>query len=633
MALLTTLCEQLLVGQSTERPLATVVVAINQVQFSPAGTGRWYSATTNTPLYVGDQLTTTNNSYAKIQFRDGSLFPVNQLSSIEFRERPDSVAVRLWRGMVAFFYRDRPGHFEIEAGGVNMVVRGTEFALEVRANETAVLTLYDGRVEMRDSGGRSQLFSSGDVVTVRPRAPPRKTASVVLGDWSAVQWALYYPAILAPDDVGWTKAPDAAIARSWELYLRGNLTQALATYPTDRAPASPKEQLFLAALLLAVGNVAEAERWLEQAQCDERLTPLVGAHRQLIATVLRRPTSGTRTERSETEHQERAPSATTLLAESCRLQVEGCLLEARQHARAATERSPNFGLAWIRLAGLEFSFGNVRPAQKALARGLELAPDNAEGHALRGFLLAAGNRIREAQAAFQAALSLDPALGNAWLGRGLCRIRRGDLQGGRADLMVAAASEPQRSELRSYLAKAFADAKPFRLAPLADRAGHELDLARRLDPRDPTPWLYSALLNQQGNHINDAVADLERSVELNTNRFVYRSQLLLDQDRAVRGANLANIYADAGLTDMSVREATRAVNSDYANASAHLFLANSYNALRDPRQVNVRYEAPWFSEFLLANLLAPVGAGTLSQTVSQGEYSKLFQRDGVGLVR
>src|SRR6184192_1097871 len=98
---------------------------------------------------------------------------------------------------------------------------------------------------------------------------------------------------------------------------------------------------------------------------------------------------------------------------------------------------------------------------------------------------------------------------------------------------------------------------------------------------------------------------------------VFRSKLLLDQDRAVRGANLAAIYRDAGMTEVSVREATRAVNSDYANYSAHLFLANSYDALRDPKQINLRYETPWLSELLMANLLSPVGGGSLSQYVSQ----------------
>ena len=130
--------------------------------------------------------------------------------------------------------------------------------------------------------------------------------------------------------------------------------------------------------------------------------------------------------------------------------------------------------------------------------------------------------------------------------------------------------------------------------------------------------------------MNDAVRDLEKSQELNDHRQLYRSRFLLDQDRAVRGANLANIYRDEGMTDVSVREALKAVNSDYANYSSHLFLADSFYDLRDPNGINLRYETPYVSEYLIANLLSPVGAGTLSQQVSQQEYSKLFERDGVG---
>src|SRR4029450_2221585 len=98
----------------------------------------------------------------------------------------------------------------------------------------------------------------------------------------------------------------------------------------------------------------------------------------------------------------------------------------------------------------------------------------------------------------------------------------------------------------------------------------------------------------------------EHSQTLNDNRRVYRSRFLLDQDRAVAGANLANVYRGAGMIDGSGREAGRAVNADYANYSAHLFLANSFNELRDPKQINLRYETAWFSEYLGAHPLAPV---------------------------
>ena len=156
-------------------------------------------------------------------------------------------------------------------------------------------------------------------------------------------------------------------------------------------------------------------------------------------------------------------------------------------------------------------------------------------------------------------------------------------------------------------------------------------MARNLDPNDPTPWFYSALLNQQANRINPAISDLEASQQRNDNRSLFRSRLLLDEDRAVRSANLASIYRDAGMNEVAVREAARAVTYDYANDSAHLFLSDSYNELRDPTRFNLRYETVWFNELLLANLLAPIGAGRLSQHVSQQEYSRLFEADGLHL--
>src|SRR5262249_25580928 len=75
----------------------------------------------------------------------------------------------------------------------------------------------------------------------------------------------------------------------------------------------------------------------------------------------------------------------------------------------------------------------------------------------------------------------------------------------------------------------------------------------------------------------------------------------------------------------------RAVDSDYANHSAHLFLASSFNTLRDPNLVNLRYETATVSEYLLANLLAPAGGSYLFPNVSPQEYPRIFDQDGVGV--
>jgi outer membrane receptor protein involved in Fe transport len=294
-------------------------------------------------------------------------------------------------------------------------------------------------------------------------------------------------------------------------------------------------------------------------------------------------------------------------------------------AQRATGIDSSFGFAWTRVAELQFSFGRIPQSKDALEKGLTLSVRNPAAHSLRGFLFSAENKINTAKRAFEDAMAIDGALGDAWLGHGLCLIRQGEAEAGGRDLQVAAALEPNRSFFHSYLGKAFSKLGNEQKARL------ELERAKQLDPKDPTPWLYSAIENRQDNRINEAVRDLETSVALNDNRRIYRSQFLLDQDRAVRSANLAAIYQDDGMEDVSVREATRGVESDYSNASSHLFLANTYAVLRDPNRINLRYETPWFNELLLANLLAPVGGGPLSQYVSEQEYSKLFEANRFGI--
>src|SRR5439155_2056556 len=237
--------------------------------------------------------------------------------------------------------------------------------------------------------------------------------------------------------------------------------------------------------------------------------------------------------------------ATEWLAQSYALQSQSDLTGALNAAYRSVQIAPNFGFGWERVAELEFSFGRINHATKALDKSLQLAPRNAQALALKGFLLSAENKITDALGYFDRAIATDAALGNAWLGRGLCRIRKGDIEGGRQDLEAAAALEPKRAAFRSYLGKAYNEVWDNR------RAERELTLAKQFDAHDPTPWLYSALIKQQENRINEAVRDLEHSQELNNNRSVYRSRLLLDQDQATRGANLATIYRDANMTDVS----------------------------------------------------------------------------------
>lgn len=592
------------------------------VEISPAGAKTWVLTQTNQVLYPFDRLRTGPNSRVALRWSDESVVPFGASTELEVLPPHDADAqagLHLVRGVISFFHRDKPGNIRVITRGAVAGIEGTEFVLAVDDTDRTTLSVIDGKVSFGNAQA-TLVLTNGQQATAKEGQAPARTAGFVANN--LLQWSFYYPAVLDPDDLSLSSDEQQALTNSFTAYRAGDLLAALAKYPANRQPASDAERIYYAALLLSVGEVDKADAALGQlssGNASDRPQRLAVALRQLIAAV------------KHTTVAAATPELTTeFLANSYYEQSRGdrktSLALALESARHAVANSPRFGFAWERVAELEFSFGHIGAAQDALEKSLELSPRNAQALALKGFTLAADGKTRDALTWFDNAIKIDSALANAWLGRGLCRIRLGDNAGGREDLLIAAALEPQRAELRSYLGKAYGNVGDF------SRAMKELRLSEKLDPMDPTAPLYSALLNQEYNRINEAIRDLEKSETLNDNRSVYRSQLLLDQDQAVRSANLAGMYRDAGMSEVAQREAARAVNYDYANYSAHLFLANSYYQLSDPNLVNLRYETATESEFLLANLLAPVSAGSISPAISQQEYSRLFEQNHVGVV-
>lgn len=316
--------------------------------------------------------------------------------------------------------------------------------------------------------------------------PPTKTAVITTSAADTVQWCLYYPAILNLDELHLEAGTRQALDESLAAYRTGDLPAALSKHPLDREPQSDEERVYRAALLLTIGAVSKSEKLIQslsprRASVGVSVKDLGDSLKTLVAAIKFQKTGTPGPSGFNTN------SASAWLAESYFQQSQFLQQPALDAARRATGIAPDFAFAWARVAELEFGLGRIRAAKSALDRSLSLAPRNAQAFALRGFLLAALSREDEARRSFDAAIVADGALGNAWLGRGLCRIRSGDPAGGREDLLVAATLEPQRAALRSYLGKAFADGGD------VWHATREFALARELDANDPTAWLYSAL--------------------------------------------------------------------------------------------------------------------------------------------
>jgi Tfp pilus assembly protein PilF len=607
---------------AAQEPHETVLLLVcGTVEVAPAGSTNYAAAKMKQVLHPGDQIRTGKNSRATIRLTNLSVVRMYELGSMTIKpptKAEKQAAIEVKSGAAYFFNRDKPNETQFATPSSSGAIRGTEFVLSVDGSGRTELALLDGQVALSNAYGSLEL-ASGEKAVVEKNQAPRKSPLINAAD--VIQWTLYYPAILDTDELELNADARRALADSLAAYRAGDLLAALAQYPADREPASESERVYKAALLLAVGNVDGARALLGESLHEERASALAAALKEMIAAVKGERVNGVLP---------RALAAECLAA-SYETQSRHDLEQARALAQMAVAKAPGFGFARERLAEMEFSFGRTGAARAALSKSLELSPRNAQALALNGFALSAQNKISEAARYFDMAIETDGSLANGWLGRGLTRIHSGEVDAGRQDLETAAALEPNRAFLRSYLGKAWSLDEPFRYTWDTHLAIHELALAMRLDARDPTAWLYAALLSDQRNSINQAIRDLEHSIDLNENRAVVRSKFLLDQDTAARSANLALIYEDAGFSDLATREATKAVENDYANFSSHLFLSETYDALRDPKDANLRYQTPWEDELLVANLLSPVGAGALSQNISQQEYSKLFSVDSAGI--
>jgi Flp pilus assembly protein TadD len=584
---------------------SVLIEAAGHVECFTDGNTNWRSAVVGTTLVPGDRVRTHEQSRAAVQLSDRSVIRLSERTTLELLppRRAEKKRFGLSSGSLYFFDREKPADVEFDTPLAAGAIRGTEFLLAVANDKTALrLALIDGRVSLNTTNGEVSL-EGGEDLTLSGNQAATKTALVNVN--SAIQWALYYPAVLDPDELSLTTDETTQLSQVLAAYRAGDLMAALAKWPANSTIASYGVQTFHAALLLAVGDVNEAEKILNQLPSN---APEASALRELIAVVKgsgQNPTNPPAT-------------ASQMLARSYSLQAKADLPAALAIARQAARRAPNFGFAHARLAELEFSFGNRRTALAELETALSLSPRLAPAHALRGFVLLEQGDTTHALASFDKARDLDAAFSPAWLGRGMCLLRERDFANARASFQAAAALEPQRALFRAYLGKAASELGH------AKAAEKELNLAKTLDPNDPTAWLYSALHLWQENRINEAIRDLEHAEAVNDSRAPFRSRLLLDEDRSVASADLAAIYGDAGLGDVGRHTAARAVAEDYANFSGHLFLANSLQAMEDVNRFDLRFETARQSELLVANLLAPPGAGNLSQQFSQQEHLQFF---------
>jgi tetratricopeptide (TPR) repeat protein len=569
-------------AQKCESWAAKVASVQGKVESLRVGETEWEQAALDETFCPGDQIRVLENSRADLLLSNEGVMRLAESTSITLESATDdkSTVLDMVKG-AGHFFSTKPNSLEVQTPFIIAGVRGTEFLINVGDNKTS-LSIFAGAVLAKNDFGSLELVGGQSAVAEAGKAPVLR---VVAKPRDAVQWALYYPPVIY--------APEGAVQASQK--------ESDARMYAQRASE-----------LLAVGSVDEAKANIDKALDISPNFSDAYALKSIIAVVQNDKDKALGLAQSAVKADPKSAAAYLALsyAQQARFDIDG----ARKSLLEAVNQDPQNAMAWARLAEVWSMSGYLDKSLDAAQKAATIAPNLSMTQTVLGFAYLLQTKIDKSKKAFEKAVELDQADPMPRLGLGLAIIRCGDLKEGGKQLEIAASLDPNNSLIRSYLGKVFYEEKR---TGLDER---EYKIAEELDPKDPTPWFYDAITKQTTNRPAEALQDVQKAIELNDNRAVYRSKLLLDSDEAARSASLAYIYNDLGFQQRALAEGWNSVNLDPTNYSAHRFLSDAYSAL--PRQDIARV-----SELLQAQLLQPLN---ITPIQAQLANSNLFLLSSLG---
>ncbi len=593
----------------------------------------WKAAQVDAVLCAGDTVRVNQRSRAALLLDNNTTLRLDQHTTLTLSPPRDASTtfLELIRGGLHVITRT-PRPFRVNTPYVNAGVEGTEFSVRV-VDAGATISVVEGRVLAVNDAGTVAL-GSGETASAATGTAPSK--SIVVRPLDAVAWAVHFPTLFdyRLDDAAPGATPlDEARRRSIGLYRRGDLPGALAALDgVADAAADPRLLTYRAGLLLLVGRLDEAKPAIDRALQVDPGNSDAHALLAIVAVVENDKDRAMALADKAVQLDAASPRARIALsyAQQARFEIERALASVEQ----AVALDPRSALAHARRAELEISTGNLGGALAAAQQASRLDPDLARTQTVLGFAHLVRIDTQAARAAFERAIVLDSADPLPRLGLGLAKIRDGELEAGRVEIEVAAILDPRNSLVRSYLGKAYYEEKR---DPLT---GSQFELAKALDPKDPTPWFYDAIRKQTSNRPVEALRDLNRSIALNDNRAVYRSRLLLDDDRAARTTSLAAIYGELGFERLAIVESVKALADNPGNGAAHQQLARAYADLprHDIARVSEALQAQIRQPLTLSPIDPELGTdnlgilrGTGPSRLGTNEFNQLFARDQVRL--
>jgi tetratricopeptide (TPR) repeat protein len=553
--------------------------------------GAWNRVVSPDVLCLGDSVSAHAFSRVVIRMRDQSVIRLDEYSTLTIEEPDDGIGsiIELIRGVIHVISRD-PRSLRFSTPYANAGIEGTEFDIRVveeeRRTEIAVL---EGEVVVTTPLGGIDA-ASGHVASAREGEMP--VARSIVEPIELMRWASYFPEVLDHD----LPAPDEE--------------------PRADQNADPIFFTERAAARLRRGNVEAAEADIAAALRFRPGDSDVIALQAVLA--LGRNDFGSARKHAAAATAASPPSAAAFIALSHVQQMDHDLDGALASAQTAISLDARNAIAWARRAEVELGLGQWNRSLEAAQRAIELDAQLGYARTVLGFVRLSGGDVARAIEELERAAMLDQGAPLPHIGLALALMRRGDLVQGREQLELAVALDPANALSRSYMAKTYDTENRSKLP------GTQLELAKRFNPDDPTPWLYDALVKSSRNRPVEALQDLLGAISRNDNRALFRSRLAMDADLATRSAGTGRLLRELGFEELALARGWAATAVDPTDYAAHRLLADVHSAR--PRAEIARVSELWASQLLQPANLTPIqpelGQASLS-LVSRAAPSEL----------
>jgi Flp pilus assembly protein TadD len=586
-----------------------------KVEWAEPSTETWHTAAVGAQFCYGDRLKVVSQR-AAIRLANDTLVRLQENSLVTFLPEDKGFWFEVKQGIAHFLSRT-PKQFSVKAPYLNAAVDGTEFVVNAQTGENRV-AVFEGDVRVNNEFGEVRLLQNMET-SAQPGNAPQPPRSIRLQN--AAEWILYYPPMIVQVE---TPQPINA------LIAQEKYSEAISALNTPEYQAQPALNALTASLAFNLGRVDDAQHALDTAlKTDSQQADALALKAMAI---LMKGDPKTALQQTQGLTQQYSQNISVLQAHAYALQGNGEIENALKSQQKALTLAPNNLDVLARTAELQLSTTNQGGAKKIIQRALKISPKHSRLNTLAGFIALNNLNAKKAKRYFNKALSTNPNEPLTHLGMALSHIQSGDKKTGQKNMELAVLLDPGSGLLRSYLGKTYAHNKQ------TSWADAQYELAKQLDPNDPTPWFYQAHLKHEQNKSGEALKLITTAIEKNDNRAVYRSRLMLDSDAAARSGNLSSIYDSFGFVEKSKDIAADLVSNNFMNYTGHNATLVAYNQDVSSQILRAR-------EANLTRLLAPISESELSVGVSESnlpvypwlnphqiglnEYTSLFEHSGI----